>query len=161
MSTQDQRRDYASAFAAALDKDDFEAAARCLAPMCSYTMDGQTICGPASVIASYKEHADWAKANLEKIEYSHELKDDPDGRFSVIFADRVSHKGKSLHYRCRQILTIHPLCGITRIAHQDLPGEKEKADRFFDEAGIERCPKAAEADRAEQTDKGARGSKGS
>jgi len=140
----------AQQFAHALDYEDYETATMLISPECIYRIGEKTITGSEAIIASYRESGDWAKANLDRIEYESRVEIDDDGRAVISFVDHLQHEGESLTHTCRQILTVMPQkspaedpknhlpCLITSIEHHDLPGEREAVRAFNDRHGIVR-----------------------
>ena len=56
-------------FAIALDKEQFAAAATMLADACLYDTGEETLRGPQEIIATYRDHADRARATFDVVEY--------------------------------------------------------------------------------------------
>ena len=124
-------------FASALDRCDFAEAAGCLSADCRYQTGRATLTGPVAIIASYRESAEWGSHNLDRVIYESEVSQDGDG-FRVLYIDRITHRGRTHEYRCCQRLTFNKAGRITRIVHEELPGEREKLDAFFAESGVQR-----------------------
>ncbi|MBI3243132.1 MAG: nuclear transport factor 2 family protein [Chloroflexi bacterium] len=128
----------ALAFAARLDANDFEAVKPLLAPDCRYDTTDQALTGPEAILKSYRENSEWAKATLELIDYESRVEESGEETAAVLFADHLTHHGLTHTYRCRQHLTFGPEMTIIRIEHEELPGEREKLDEFFERCGIKR-----------------------
>ncbi|MGZ3688754.1 MAG: nuclear transport factor 2 family protein, partial [Bdellovibrionota bacterium] len=93
----------AEGFASALDRDDFEAAARFLTPDCLYEIGGHTMQGREPIIASYRENAEWVKANLDAIQYESVIEHTDAESATVLFTDHVQKAGQKFHFSSRQI----------------------------------------------------------
>jgi hypothetical protein len=58
-----------SRFAAALDRCDFDEAARFIAVECPYELGEELLVGPHDIIASYRASAKWAARMLDRVTY--------------------------------------------------------------------------------------------
>lgn len=128
-------------FADALDRADFDQAAELVRDDCEYVIRGQTICGPAAIMASYAQNDTWATKNLDRIEYESSVApvDDTVRAAAVItFVDRVFHQGKSHTFTCRQRITLGPCGRIGRIEHEDAEGAREALEAFYVSCGLRR-----------------------
>ena len=126
----------ATIFAKALDAEDFETAWGLLAPDCQYASPDGVAVGPDAIVASYRAHAEWARRNLDEIEYESVIEPGSDGTVRVVYVDRI-RKGERRHeYRCRQALTVAPLRGIVRIAHEEIDGERDRLRDYFARCGL-------------------------
>lgn len=126
----------ATAFARALDADDFETAATFLAPDCLYVTGAETLDGPRAILESYERNSAWARQNLDAVEYESTLVSTNGASASIAFLDRVAKGTETLDHRCRQTYDVDARGLIVRIEHHDLPGEREKLRAFFDKCGI-------------------------
>jgi ketosteroid isomerase-like protein len=127
----------AAQFAAALDADDFEGAARLLAEDCVYEIAGGGGTGPQAIIASYRSAAEWGRQNLHEVIFHSEVEESGEDWAAIRFTDRVRH-GTSTHvYHCRQIVTVSA-GKICHIRHAEIPGEREALLAFFRAAGLKR-----------------------
>jgi hypothetical protein len=124
-------------FAAALDRSEFDAAARYLAPDCRYQIGGELLIGPDAIIASYRESDEWGKRALDQVLYESQV-EQTGGDLSVLFADRITHHGETHEYRCRQHLWLDDAGLIARILHEELPGERASLTEFFARCRIRR-----------------------
>ena len=123
-------------FAVALDNDDFDNATELLAVDCTYHIRDEIHRGAGEIIASYRQATEWAHETFDDIEYESEVEPLDGHRFVILFLDRLCHCGQSLDHRCRQILTIDDRAKIIDILHEDLPGESERVEVFFESVGI-------------------------
>ena len=129
----------ARTLAAALDAEDYLTARRALDSACVYEVGDEVHEGPDAILASYAASAAWVRRTFDDVRYESLAEPLPDGRVSVLYTDYLVLAGGRMHrHRCRQTLTIASDGHVTRIEHQDLPGEREALEAFFDAAGIER-----------------------
>ena len=117
-------------FARALDREDYDQAAACLHPDCVYSIRGDTHCGAAAIVDSYRGNGDTAAEVFDSIEYGSELSPEAGGWVSVRFRDRITHEGESLEHQCEQRMHVGTERLIDTIEHRDLPGERERLDEF-------------------------------
>ncbi|MEZ6243175.1 MAG: nuclear transport factor 2 family protein [Phycisphaerales bacterium] len=66
-------------FVEALDREDFQAAARVIAPGCAYVFRGREVRGREAIVASYADAAAWARESFDEIRYESKIKDEEDG----------------------------------------------------------------------------------
>ena len=127
----------AKRFATALDRCDLAEAGLCLASDCHYEIGTQQLIGPDAILASYCENAEWAGRALEQVIYESAVEEGQEG-LSVLYTDRIVHRGLTHQYSSRQHLTINDDGQITRIVHEELPGQREKLDEFLSQCGVRR-----------------------
>ena len=128
----------ATAFALALDRDDFAAAEVCLARECVYESPDGVLEGPAAIIAAYRGNAESAVRDFDKIEYDSIVEPAGGNAARITYIDRITHQGKSHEYRCRQVVEVGDDGKIVHIKHEEIPGKREALRAFFDEVGIDR-----------------------
>ena len=128
----------AERFAAALDREDYAAAAACLAPDCEYEFRGRVLRGPEAVLASYREAGEWGAGKLDEVRYESSVRAGPGDGATVTFVDHLEHRGARHTHRCEQQLDFAADGRIRRIEHVDLPGEREALEGFFSRVGIAR-----------------------
>lgn len=125
--------------AAALDADDFTTARSLLDEDCVYVGREETSHGAEAIIASYADASAWAHRALDEVRYESEVGPAVGSAVTVTFTDYLLKAGGRWHrYRCRQVFTVGDRGLIVRIAHHDLPGEREALENYFRENGIER-----------------------
>ena len=131
--------EYVEALAQALDDDDYVAAASTMADRVEYTIGEELIHGPQAVVASYRASSEMARRLFDEVGYGHEVvpTDDPYS-FRVIYSDVLTVGGETLTHTAEQTVTVAPDEGVVRIINVDLPGEREKVDRFMARHGLER-----------------------
>lgn len=130
--------DVAQRFAAALDANDWDAALGLLAPRCRYDCRGTTSEGGDAIVASYREIGEWVAATFADVRYASEVVSADPPHVLLEFRDHMRHGDHVLDFRCRQRLTVDADGKIVAIAHIDLPGERDKADRFNAACGVKR-----------------------
>ena len=129
----------AATLAAALDRNDFATAARLISAECRYEVRGETLIGAAAIIGSYAENNLWATQNLDEVRYESEVGEPAGDTVAVHYTDYLMKAGGGWHrHRCRQHLTVDDEGRIVRIVHEDLPGEVEALDDYFERCGIGR-----------------------
>ncbi len=124
-------------FASALDRCDFREAAQYLAPDCRYETGHGELVGVDAIIASYRESAEWGRRSLDQTIYESAVEQHA-GYFSVLYTDRIIHHGEVHEYHSRQHLWLDDAGLVTRIVHEELPGEREALDDFFARCGVKR-----------------------
>ena len=126
----------ATVFARALDAEDFDTAAALLTPECEYVSPEGLQRGPAAIMASYRSHAEWARANLDEVGYECAVEPGADGSARILYIDRVRKGDRRHEYRCAQAVTVIPGGGIVRITHEEIDGERESLRDFFARCGL-------------------------
>ncbi len=127
-----------TAFAHALDRDDFVAAEGFLAPGCVYESPNEVLEGPAAIIAAYRGNAESAVRDFDKIEYDSIVEPAGGNAARITYVDRITHHGKSHEYRCRQVVEVGDDGKIVHIKHEEIPGKREALLAYLDEVGIVR-----------------------
>ena len=127
----------AQRFAGALDRCDFAEAQAYLSEDCHYQIGQETLIGPEAIIASYRDSAEWGRRTLDQVVYESQVTQDEKG-LSVLYVDRITHGGVTHEYHCRQHLWLNDAGKVERIVHEELPGEREKLDKFFADRGVRR-----------------------
>lgn len=130
----------AARFAHALDREDYGAAAACLAPTCEYSIGSEMHRGPEAIIATYRESGEWAAAQLDSVRYESSVRPSVDapGGAIVTFTDHIEARGHRLAHRSEQRLWFDEAGRIRLIEHVDLPGERDALEVFFAQVGIAR-----------------------
>lgn len=129
----------ATALAQALDRNDFVGAAEWIASHCIYEVRGETIVGSAAILASYAGTSTWVTQMFDEVRYESAVEPPSGDTAAVLYTDYLMKvPGKWHRHRCRQHLTVGESGRVERIVHEDLPGEQESLDRYFEECGIER-----------------------
>ena len=128
----------ATAFATALDRDDFLDAARLIADDCVYDTGREVLTGRAAILASYADATAWAHAKFDDVRYESEIENVEGAVATVRFTDYLVKAGGHFHrHRCRQDVTVGPAGTIVRIVHREIVGERESLDVFLRTCGIE------------------------
>lgn len=124
--------EYVETLARALDADDYEMAASVLSDQVEYSIGGDVINGPVAILASYREASEMAHRLFDRVVYGHEVKATEDPVvFHVSYSDELTVAGETLNHMAEQHVTVAPGDGVVRIVDVDLPGEREKVDRFM------------------------------
>ncbi len=130
----------ASRFAAALDAENYETVAMLLSPDCEYAARGGALVGPDAIVASYREAGKWVKANIASVTYESSVRAVNESSAVITFVDHLEDSGLRHSYRCEQSIEIRADGKIIRIAHVEMPGEREAADAFLRRIGVSRDP---------------------
>ena len=123
-------------FAAALDNESYETLRSILAPDCGYEVRGETFIGHDAIIESYRHHGAIARRLFHAIEYRSELRKTGPRTICISFFDRITEKEMTHEYQCRQHLDVGLGGFITRIRHEELPGEREGLREFCAACGV-------------------------
>jgi SnoaL-like domain len=125
----------ASKFAALLDRDQFTAARRLMAPRCKYRFRGGTIVGADKILDMYRANSVKGRKVLDELRYESKAEGMRCGAVSILYSDHL-RKGRHTHtHRCRQFLQISR-DKVVAIRHSDLKGERKGLGRFFEAAGV-------------------------
>jgi hypothetical protein len=134
----------AERFAQALDREDYAAAASCLASACEYSIRGRVHRGVEAILAAYREAGSWAASELDGVRFESSVRLVRGGGAVVTFVDHLERAGEQVTHRCEQRLAFDEAGKICRIEHVDLPGEREALAAFFARVGIVRGEAADE-----------------
>jgi hypothetical protein len=128
----------ARVFASSLDADDFPALTELLSATCEYLIRDKTLRGPEAIGQSYREASDWAKGHIDSVVFESSVRQESEQVAIVTFVDHLQHQGHGHTFRCEQRVFVGEDGKISRIVHQDLPGEREAADAFLARIGVSR-----------------------
>ena len=128
----------ARAFALALDRDDYSAAAALLADDCSYQSPKGVIDGRTAILESYRAASSWAHSHIDRVQYESSVRVISETNAVITFIDLLEHAGQAHRYSCEQALSTNQAGLISQIVHCDLPEERVRLDRFFQASGIRR-----------------------
>ncbi len=120
----------ANEFALALDREDYPRARSLLEGACVYLIRGTRHSGPEAIVSSYKGNGDEAGRRYDSIEYASKVRADGPDAAVIVFTDDISHSGRRLVHTCEQRVRVGPEGLIVAIEHVDLPGERERLERF-------------------------------
>jgi hypothetical protein len=123
-------------FASCMDNDDFSKAKTFLANNCKYYIQDNFFNTPEAIIATYKEHSDYAKSTFDSVIYKSQIQQISPLEFEAIYIDIISKNGKSHNYQCKQIINFDQSFRIIRIQHVEIPGEHERILNFYSEIGL-------------------------
>lgn len=126
------------AFAAALDKDEFETAIRFVANDCVYESPSGQIVGAAKIMDSYAKNAAWARDAFDNLEFRSHVDMRSPTEALIEYTDITKHEGVGHTYRCQQIVTIDEDGLICAIKHREIPGQAEALNAFFEKVGVQR-----------------------
>ena len=142
------RAETVAAFATALDRCDYPTAAALLAEDVEYVTGRQTLRGLAAIIASYREHDEWARRHLQSVRYESYVRVDGD-RVVITFIDHLTHDGATHTYECEQLVWIDQRGLVARILHREVPGQRDAVEVFLDRMGVRRSLAVADTAKGE------------
>ena len=122
--------DMASRLARALDAEDYEAAAACLAADCVYYTPSGVLTGPAAIVQSYRDSAVAGRHRFDSVEYESFVERLGAGEVLVTYTDRVRLVDRWHEFRCRQHIWVEVSGLVKQIRHEELPGERERLATF-------------------------------
>ena len=129
----------ATALSQSLDRNDFVGAAMYIATDCIYDVRGDEIVGSAAILASYADTATWVEKVFDEVRYESTVEEPAGDTVSVLYTDYLMKVPGQWHrHRCRQHLTVGAEGRVVKIVHEDLPGEVEGLERYFEACGIVR-----------------------
>ena len=129
----------ATALSQALDRNDFVGAAMWIATDCVYDVRGDEIVGSAAILASYADTATWVEKVFDEVRYESAVEEPAGDTVGVLYTDYLMKVPGQWHrHRCRQHLTVGAEGRVVKIVHEDLPGEVESLERYFEACGIVR-----------------------
>lgn len=135
--TETELRALAARFAAALDANDFEAATALLAPDCRYESPDGPLVGSTRIVESYRSH-DARRALFDHVAYESEIVAVSDASATIRFIDLLEKSGQRHVYSCHQEIAVNEAGLICRIAHREIPGERDAALAFYRRVGLTR-----------------------
>lgn len=127
----------ATAFAQALDEENYDRATSLLAEDCKYHFRGKITTGRDEIIRSYQQAGEWAATSFENIRYESRVTTKDTHTARIRFADITAHNGLHHRHECEQLVHVNDANQITRIEHIDLPGERDRLLAFLAKCGIE------------------------
>lgn len=126
----------AEAFARALDAEDYGTARSLVADECVYARGDQDFVGPSAIVDSYAEVGSWVRRTFEEFRYESRIEPLGEGRAELWFTDYLYRPPARWHrHRSRQIVTVSAAGRIVRIAHHEMPGEREAVMTFLEATG--------------------------
>ena len=123
-------------FAEALQKKDYDAARKLLAPMCFYFQIARELKGPQAIVAGFEQSVEWGVDQFDSIERESSVKPTEDGRALLTLFYKIRHKGKSLRIRSEQIFELDDNGRIGRIEHVELASQANDLFKFYTDVGI-------------------------
>jgi ribosomal protein S18 acetylase RimI-like enzyme len=129
-------RDRAERYAKALDEDDFETAKGCLAKGCRYLVKEKEQQGPEAIIQSFREGSEKAKRVFDQVDYGSEILRIDGNNVTIQFTDLIQIKGQTIVYSSKQHLEFGEDGLISRIVHEEIPGELEALEAVLKRLGV-------------------------
>jgi hypothetical protein len=123
--------------AAALNRDEYATAQPLLEPNATYNSGDSIIQGAAPIIDSFRKTSEWGRANLDTLEFSHEI-DEQKSPLEIVFIDVLRAGGEELTVRHSMHVTLSDRGLVSHLRLERPPGEKEEVHRFFGRHGLQR-----------------------
>jgi hypothetical protein len=123
--------------ATALDRDDYAGAEQLLKPDAIYDSGDSIIHGAPAIIDSFRKTSEWGRANLDALDFSHEI-DDAKSPLEIVFIDVLRAGGEELTLRHSMRVTLSDRRLVSHLRLERPPGEKEEAHRFLERHGLQR-----------------------
>ncbi len=132
-----QQKNPATLFGEYLDNDNFDAVRKLISSDCEYTIGGKILTGKEEILDLYETNMKEGKELFDELVWGDsKVEQIGDQEYEVYFSDFLTHKGITHNYNCKQRLVLNDAEEIIRIAHIELPGEKEKLKVFYQKVGI-------------------------
>lgn len=125
-------RAVAEAFAEALCDEEWFEAGRQLAGAATYALRGRRVLGRRKIIALFRENAEWAREELDEVEFDWESVEVDGVSARIRFIDRL-HLGDRRHeHVSEELAEVNPKREIImNLTHVDVPGEDERLREFL------------------------------
>lgn len=123
--------------AAALDRDDYATAEPLLEPDATYDSGDSVIQGADAIVESFRKTSEWGRANLDALEFSHEI-DDARAPLEIVFIDVLRKNGDELVLRHSMHLTLSDRGLVSELRLEFPAGERERVRSFFERHGLHR-----------------------
>jgi ketosteroid isomerase-like protein len=127
--------------AEAMRRDDWDAAARLLAPDCAYFHVARDVRGPQAIIECFQRDKKWGADQLDSVERERSVGPGPDGRAVITSLYHIHHRGHSLTIRSEHIIELDEAGLIERIEQIELASQANALFRFYMKVGIIRKSK--------------------
>lgn len=121
----------ARGFARALDADDLAAARPYLDSDCHYQLRDETLRGPDAILESYRRASRMAQELFDDVAYASRVLAVKGDTAVVHYEDILTLDGETHVHNVRQRLAFGGDGLIAYIEHEDLPGERERLERFL------------------------------
>jgi hypothetical protein len=123
-------------FARALDLGDYDVVRALLAPDCHYETRTGPIFEADAIVDSYRGASKTARSRFDIVEYESALLGAGIDTAEILISDRLTKNGRQHLYRCRQRLFFTPGGLVSRIVHEELPGERQRLLEFCAGCGV-------------------------
>jgi len=128
-------------FAEAVQRQDWDAAARLLAPDCSYFQIVRDVKGPQAIVECFQRDRKWGADQFDLVEQERSVAPEPEGRAAITCLYHVRHKGCSLTIKSEHIIELDGAGFIGRIEQVELASQANALFRFYAKVGfIHRAP---------------------
>lgn len=126
----------AELLATAMQCEDWDAAARLLAPNCSYFQVARDVRGREVIIECLRHEREWGAGELDSVEQERSAGPGPDGRALITCLYHIRHKGCPLTIRSEHVIELDESGRIGRIEQIELASQANALFRFYIRVGI-------------------------
>jgi len=123
-------------FAQAVQRQDWDAAARLLAPDCSCFQVVRDVRGPQAVVECFQRDRKWGDDQFDSVEQERSAAIGPDGRAVITCLYHVRHKGYSLTIKSEHVIELDENGLIERIEQVELASQANALFRFYAKVGF-------------------------
>jgi hypothetical protein len=116
--------------------EEYDVVRALLAPDCQYETRTGPIFEADAIVDSYRDAGKKARLLFDTVEYESVLLSAKADTADISFSDRLTKDGKQHLYRCRQRLSFNPGGLLSRIVHEELPGERQRLLEFCAGCGV-------------------------
>jgi hypothetical protein len=123
-------------FAKAVQREDWDEAARLLTPDCSYFQVARDVRGQRAIIECLQRDRKWGADQLDSVEQERSAGPGPDGRALITCLYHIRHKGCCLTIRSEYVIELDESGFIGRIEQIELASQANALFRFYAKVGI-------------------------
>ncbi len=123
-------------FAGAVQRHDWDGAARLLAPDCSYFQVARDVRGPQAIVECFQRDRKWGADQFDWVEQERSAGPGPDDRALITSLYHIRHKGHSLTIRSEHIIELDEAGLIGRIEQVELASQANALFRFYAKVGF-------------------------
>jgi hypothetical protein len=123
-------------FARALDMEDYDVVRALPMPDCHYETRSGPFVGADAIVDSCRSTSKMARSLFDSVEYESVLRSGKSDQVEISFSDSLTKNNRRHIYYCRQRLFFTPGGLVSRIGHEELPGERERLLEFCHASGV-------------------------
>jgi hypothetical protein len=132
----DKTVEQARRFAQAVQRQDWDGAARLLVPDCTYFQVVRDVRGPQAIVECFQRDRKWGADQFDSVEQDRSAAIGPDGRASIACLYHVRHKGYSLTIKSEHVIELDESGLIERIEQVELASQANALFRFYAKIGF-------------------------